>query len=151
MKKILAKLAALVSLTPLVLFGQATATPDATVEQSLIKLENKWSDALVTRDAAFLEPLMADDYMETYPHGEFENKTQCLADLKAGDLHIASAVNDEYKAHLYGDAAVLNYRSTVRGNFKGADISGQYRVTSTWIKRAENWQCVAVHLSMLVE
>ena len=30
-----------------------------------------------------------------------------------------------------------------RLQYKGKDISGQYRFTDTWIKKAGRWQCVA--------
>jgi ketosteroid isomerase-like protein len=156
MKRILLTFAALASLAPWLVFGQETPLPatnsnDSIVEQQLIKLKDGWNNALTKGDAAALDPLLTDDYMETYPHGEFENKTQCLADLKAHDLHIISAVNDQYKVRVYGDAAVVNYRAVVKGDFKGADISGQYRVTDTWIKRAGQWQCAAAHLSQIAE
>ena len=137
------------------LFGQASPQsplkPESTkVQQELIKLEDDWNNALVKGDVVFLNSVIAEDYMDTDPGGSVENKAQSLADLKTGDLKYSSAVNDQYKVHVYGDAAVLNYRSSVKGQFQGKDISGQYRITDTWVKLTGKWQCVSAHLSIMI-
>ena len=152
MEKILAGLAAVVLMTPWLGFGQAgpaEASVSVSAEHELIKAENDWNDALIRRDAALLEPLMAQDYIATDAAGTVETRAQTLADVKSGDLRLASAVNDEYKIHAYGDAAVVNYRATIKGRFKGMDISGQYRETDMWVKRGAHWECVAAHFSKL--
>src|ERR1019366_4513539 len=156
MKIILASLAAVGLVMPWILFGQAgprsaTTTKSTSVEQELIKLEDGWNDALIKGDVAFLDPLMTEDYMDTDPCGAIENKAKSLADLKSGDLKYTSAVNGQYKVHIYENAAVLNYLCTVKGKFQGRDISGQYRVTDFWVKRADQWQCAAAHLSKMAE
>jgi hypothetical protein len=87
--------------------------------------------------------------MDTDPGGAVESKKESLADLRSGDLKYTSAVNDEFTVHIYENAAVLNYRSTVKGQFKGNDVSGQYRMTDMWVKRDGRWQCVAAHQSKL--
>jgi len=59
--------------------------------------------------------------------------------------------NDDYKVRVYGKAAVVTYRETVKGQYKDKDISGQSRETDTWVKLAGRWQIVATHLSKIVE
>jgi ketosteroid isomerase-like protein len=156
MKKILANLAVVCFVMPWLLFGQASPRPDtplknASAEQKLIKLEDGWNDALVKSDAGFLDRLMTDDYMDTDPGGAVEDKAQSLAPLKSGDLKYTSAVNDQYKVHVYGNAAVINFCSTVKGKYQGRDIGGKYRVTDIWVKSAGHWQCAAAHLSKMAE
>jgi len=51
--------------------------------------------------------------------------------------------NDDLKVRVYGDAAVVTGRFTTKETLKGRDISGQYRFTDTWIKKAGRWLCVA--------
>jgi ketosteroid isomerase-like protein len=46
---------------------------------------------------------------------------------------------------VYGDTAVVTYRSTDKGNYKGQDISGQVRWTDVFVKQGWRWQLVAGH------
>ncbi len=152
MKKILAGMIVVALVTPLLAFGQGTpqaAAPSksSSVEKELIKLEEGWGDAWVKCDVAFLDRILADDYTEMDSDGSVSTKAQSLADLKSGDFKCTSSVNDDYKVRVYGNAAVVTGRLTMKAQYKGKDISGQYRWTDTFIKRAGHWQCVATGVS----
>ena len=156
MKRILAGMAVIAVATPWLLFGQAKPQPaapskSARVEQELINLEEAANDAAVKADVAFYDRTLADDYMDTNAGGTVTPKAQFIADLKSGDLKFTSLVNDDYKVRVYGKAAVVTYRETLKGQFKGKDFSGPYRQTDTWVKRAGHWQCVASHESKIIE
>jgi len=126
-------------------------TPAASkgVEQQLIKLENEWNDAVVKRDAAALEKIEADDYTFIDAEGTLWTKAQDVATFKSGDYVATSMVADELKVRVYGHVAVVTGRNTIKAQFKGKDISGQYRYTDTWVKRGGRWQCVATHSSKI--
>jgi ketosteroid isomerase-like protein len=156
MNGLLARVVAVALLTPLLLFGQAQpqkAAPskNSSVEQQLIKLEEAWSDAFIKGDLAFLDRFIADDITCTDENGTVWGKTQWIGDLKSGDLKFTSIANDDYKVRVYGKAAVVTYRFTAKWQYKGKDVSGQYRETDTLVKSAGRWQCVAVHYSKIVE
>jgi ketosteroid isomerase-like protein len=117
-------------------------------DQELIKLENEWADALVKHDWAFLDQILADDYIWTDPDGNVWTKAQFLASLKSGEDVLTAAVADEIRVRVYGDVAVVTGRTTVKEQYKGKDISGQYQWTDMWVKDyAGRWQCVASHSS----
>jgi ketosteroid isomerase-like protein len=146
------RIAIAVSVVVLVLAVGAQAqtlaqTKSGGVEQELIKLENEWADAWVKRDVAFFDRIIADDYTWTSSEGIVWTKAQDLALVKSGKDVITSWVLAEMKVRVYGDAAVVTGRSTVKETYKGEDVSGQYRWTHTWVKRAGRWQCVAGHSS----
>jgi ketosteroid isomerase-like protein len=127
----------------------ATAGANTPAEQELINLENRWEDASLKGDTAFLERIMAEDFTDTDPEGTVSTKAQDIANIKSGELKFTSATIDDMKARVYGDAAVVTGRNTMKGQFKGKDISGQYRWTDTWVKRDGRWQCVAGHASTI--
>jgi ketosteroid isomerase-like protein len=131
--------------------GILAQTQTASVEQELLKLEQEWSAALVKSDLAFLDKIEADDFTWTDYEGAVWTKAQSLAVLKSGEDVVSSCVSDEMKARVYGDAAVVTGRNTVKETLKGKDISGQYRWTDTWIKKAGRWQCVASHGSRIAQ
>jgi ketosteroid isomerase-like protein len=126
---------------------QYVLAPRISPDQQLIKLENEWADAWVKRDVAFFDRIIADDYTWTSPEGIVWTKAQDLALVKSGEAVITSWVLAEMKVRVYGDVAVVTGRSTVKETYKGEDVSGQYRWTHTWVKRAGRWQCVAGHSS----
>ena len=121
----------------------AAPAKSASVEQELIKLENDWNNALVKRDVAALSRIVADDWTFIDDEGTVITKAQSLANLKSGEDAFTSAVGDEWKVRVYGDAAVVLGRWTVKEQYKGKDVSGQYRSVDTWIRRDGRWQCVA--------
>jgi hypothetical protein len=156
MRRILAGVVGIALVTPWLLFGQAKPQPaapskNASVEQELIKLEDGWADAAVKGDVAFYDRILADDYTETHSDGSVSTKAQDIVDLKSGDVKFASVANDDYKVRVYGKAAVVTYRETIKGHYKDEDISGLYRWTDTWVKGAGGWQCVATHESKIIE
>jgi ketosteroid isomerase-like protein len=121
------------------------------VEQELMKLENEWADAWVKSDVAFNDRIMSDDFTWTSPGGEVWTKAQDIEEIKSGDSVIASWVLTDVKVRVYGDAAVVTGRSTVKETYKGKELSAQARWTHTWVKLAGRWQCVAAHSSRIAQ
>jgi len=121
------------------------------VEQELIDLEKGWADAQVQvkLDLAFLDRILADDYVQSNWDGTSVTKAQILASLESKEDVITYSAGDDYRVRVYGDAAVVTGRWTGKETIKGKDASGQYRWTDTWIKKAGRWQCVASHNSKI--
>jgi ketosteroid isomerase-like protein len=154
MKCTLAAAAAIGLLTPCLLFGQSDTTStgkNSKIESELIKLEDGFNEALIKGDTAYLERYDADELTDTDPAGSVTTKAQDIANIKSGALTITSVTNDDYKVQVYGNTAVVTYRATGKGQYKGQDISGQYRGTDTWVKRHGQWQLVASHASRIAQ
>jgi ketosteroid isomerase-like protein len=152
MKRIMAAISLVSLLNAGLLHGQGAppaSIKKQSVEQELIGLETDWNDALISGNTEALSSMMTDDYMDTDPDGRVSTKSENLYALRSGDLRFTSIVNSEYKVHIYGDAAVLNYRSSVKGRFKGSSVGGKYRMTDMWVKRDGRWKCIAAHQSKL--
>jgi len=124
-------------------------TETGKVEQELIKIENGWGEAVLKKDIAFLDRILADDIVETDTDGNIYTKAQDLEEIKSGAYVMTSWAQDDIKVRIYGDTAVVTGRTTNKGQYKGKDISGQYRWTDTFIKRDGRWQCVATHSSRI--
>lgn len=154
MKRALAAVALLTWVVPCLVWGQASpqkAAPakSVSVQQQLIKLEQEWANAYVTRDIQTLNRVMADDHIYTDQDGTLLTKAQDLEEVKTGVFVATSFVSDDIKVRVYGDAAVVTGRNTIKAQYKGKDASGQWRWTDTWIKRGGVWQCVATHSSKI--
>lgn len=120
-------------------------------EQALMKIEQELVDALIKGDVSANERYLADTYIFTAPDGTVMNKEQGIADLKSGDLKFESSKLDDMKVQSYGNTAVVTYRTTDKGNYKGNDLSGQYRWTDVFVKQSGRWQIVAGHGARLAQ
>jgi ketosteroid isomerase-like protein len=135
--------------------GAPSQTPAGTktgaAEQELLNLFQDWMTAEVKADMAFIDQLLAEDWVVTDPSGAVWTKAQFLAGRKSGEGVVRSFVLDNMKARIYGDAAVVTGRMTADQTFRGQDISGQYQCTDVLIRKAGRWQCVATHLSLIAQ
>jgi ketosteroid isomerase-like protein len=123
------------------------------VEQELINLEKEWVDAVVKHDTASVEKLsrmMADELILTFD-GSNSTKDQLLESVKSGETEILSWTIDEWKVGVYGDAAVVMARNTMKARSAGQEETYQNRFTDTWIKRDGRWQLVAAHNSTIAQ
>ena len=116
---------------------------DASVEQTLTKIEHDALAAILKRDVAAFGKVFADEAVLTTPDGSLQTKAQLLADLKSGDLVLESSTISDMKVRAYGDAAVVTYITTDKGKYKKQDISGRYRWTDVFVRRGGSWQLVA--------
>ena len=60
------------------------------ITQVLIDLENKWVGALVKSDAATLDSIFADTYVDADEHSHRTDKQGVLSVLKSGELKLES-------------------------------------------------------------
>jgi len=124
-------------------------TQPQSAEQELIRLENESNDAWVKHDAEAYSRLLADEYLCTGPDGDMSTKAQDLAELMESTT--TSAIADDFRVRVYGDAAVVTFRLTYKNQSKGKESTGQERFTDTWVKRDGRWQLVAVHYSRIAQ
>jgi ketosteroid isomerase-like protein len=123
--------------------GQGT---DAT-SKTLIDLENKWIEALEKSDAAALDAIFADTYVDTDEMSHRSDKQAVLAVAKSGDLKIESIKLSDMQVHVYGDAAVVTGSAAQAGNFKGHPLTAKIIFTDTFVKQNGKWRAVASHRS----
>ena len=122
--------------------GQA---PKSSIEDQIKKYEQDWAQATVNQGAAAVDQYEADDIITTDPSGRVTDKAQDRMDLGSGDFKIQSEQLSEIKVHGYGNAAVAVGTNTLRGTYKGQDISGKYRFTDTWVNRQMAGRGIRVH------
>ncbi len=119
-------------------------------EQEVVAANQRYIDALVRKDGAALEGILADDFSETDTAiGEIKSKELFMAPYKSGaisDSGLGAIEAGDPKVSVHGGTAVL----TVRATFKGQAADGQaYRVpvllTSVFVKQRGRWRVIATH------
>ena len=136
-----------------VLFGilsPATAqtkagAPHSDAEQTLRRIEQEIVQSLLKRDPSANQRYLAEDVVLTDPEGVVSDKKTAITDVTSADLKLESSSISDMKVRVYGDTAVVTYRTTDRGSYRGKRIDGQHRWTDVFVKRNGNWQVVASH------
>src|SRR5664279_5720788 len=108
------------------------ASKTGSVEDQIKKHEQNYAQATVKEGAAAVDKYEADDIITTDPSGRVTDKAQDKTDLSSGDFKIQSEELSDLKVLIYGNTAVAAGTNTVRGTYKGQDMSGKYRFTDTW-------------------
>ncbi len=114
----------------------------ASDERELTQLVKDLNAALVKADIAFLERVLAQDYVHYRPHGDVENRAQYLQDRKDGRVDFESLEADDIKVRFYGDTAIVTYRSRAKGKDQYGAIDEQRRWTRVFVRRNGRWQLV---------
>ena len=123
-------------------FGQTR--PVESDQEALIRLERGWNAAFYRRDVAFIETLLADEFIATYDDGSRGDKARELALAGEFNQQIESAVQQDFTVKVYRDAAVVWFTLRVVGFRQGERAEVTLRYTDVWIMRDGRWQCVSV-------
>jgi ketosteroid isomerase-like protein len=122
-------------------FGQAT--PEVSVEQTLMQLERDWSQASLTKDIDTLNKIMADDWVNIDFQGKVVTKAQTIASLKSGLPATQAAGLGEMKVRVFGNSAIVTGSDTGKSGSKGKEIIEKYLWTDVFVRRNGRWQAVA--------
>jgi ketosteroid isomerase-like protein len=126
----------------------STQTPTPTprsataVERNLFRLEDEWTRALVRRDAAAFDRLLAPRFVYT-ENDQVMTRAQLIDALTRGADTVDSAANEDMKAYVYGNTAVVTGWLVVRGRGQDGAFNRRYRYTDTWVNRGGRWQVMA--------
>jgi len=120
-------------------------------EREIRLLETRLRQAALTGATAVLNDLLADDYTNTNAYGLVRHKSQVIEDVGSGDSSFEAIDLDDISVNIYGDAAVLTAKRTVKGRSKGRDPSGQFRQLRVYAKRHGRWQAVMLQVTRIAE
>lgn len=120
-------------------------TSGENVEATITQLERDWVAAIVKKDAAALDRLLADDFSGTSPTAHLYTKEGAIDDLTRGTYTVESMELDEVSVNVYGDTAVAFTSQEETSRYGGKDISGHYHYTDVWVWKDGRWQAVASH------
>jgi uncharacterized protein (TIGR02246 family) len=117
-----------------------TSTEEKDVHAAVEKMTSAWGN----NDADSLEKLWSDDYTFGNPSGIFLTKAQRLSMLRSGRVKVENYSVDAEKVRIYGDTAIVTYRSTVKRQAEGREIeSEQHQVLVVLVKIEGAWRAVA--------
>jgi ketosteroid isomerase-like protein len=143
MRKCTVTLLALTLVLSAVAFAGGEGKGSGKEAQQVEKLINQGREAAVKGDTNFLEQHLSNDYVGVNAFGQAMTKQEIIEARKQGKLKYESIEPREQKIHLHGNTAVVAGQYSVKGTREGQDITGDYRVTQTWVKEGGAWKQVS--------
>jgi len=125
------------------LVGSVSYGQKMTTEQTLMKMEQEMADGFVKNDMSAWDKYSAANSVFTDPGGMMMNKAESMAMFKSGDLKIESTKISDMKVQMYGNTAIVTYKTDDKLTWKGKDMSGEYRWTDVFSKMNGKWKLVA--------
>jgi len=125
--------------------GQArTAAKGATPEEVLLRNEDGWAAALVKRDAAYFQRMLAPKFVYT-EDAKLMSRDDVLRDATSSADTVTAAHNEDMVVHHAGSVtAVVTGLLVIEGRSSGKRFVHRYRFTDTWVKQDDGqWQIVA--------
>lgn len=122
------------------------------IRHEIDHLEDHWRDAVLNRNVAAMDALLASDYMAITANGTLESKEETLARLRTGALRITSLDVTDRKVRFYGSTALVTSRAEVTGMTPEGQINGAYRYTRVYVRDANGiWRIVSFEASRIRE
>jgi ketosteroid isomerase-like protein len=120
------------------------AATNVTTQQQLIRNEDGWAAALVKRDAAYFQRMLAPGFVYT-EDARVMTRDDVLRDATTSTDTVTAAHNEDMVVHPAGSVtAVVTGILAVQGRSSGKPFLHRYRFTDTWVKNASgDWQIVA--------
>jgi ketosteroid isomerase-like protein len=125
-----------------VCFGQTKAEIQA--------LDTAWSDAIVKKDGAALEKLLADDLVYAHATGIVDTKRSYIDKIMGGKQVYKSFEQRKPTINLHGDAAVTHSWVRVTGVNQAGPFDDKIMLLHVWVKKGGMWQ-LAGHQTTKVE
>ena len=130
--------------------ARPAASQETAAERELFRLEERFAQAVVKRDAAALRQLVAPRWVYSDESGVMERDAGIRAFTSGADT-VREAGNDRMRALVYGNTAVVIGELWMRGRGPKGAFTNRYRYTDTWMRLDGRWQCIASQDYLLPE
>ena len=118
-------------------------------EQEAMAVTQAACDAFRLRDLAALERLLAPDFTLVSTSAEVQSRAQAIQEVREGDPHYERFENHDMTARVYGDAAVVQGITSLKGRSGGKPFAVDVRFTDTLIRLDGRWAIVVSHVTRM--
>ena len=126
-----------------VVFG---GTPKEDAKKAVLAAEQAYVDAMIKRDKAALERLLADDLVYIHSSSKSESKADVIQVIASGSTTYESIEFRDTTVRQYGDVVITNHKATIKTKQTGV---ANLLVTHVWAKNKGGWQFVSRQASRL--
>src|SRR5947209_353698 len=101
--------------------------------------------AILRGDFDYLDRLLSDDFLVTFPNGTVGGKAEYIEGQRSGRIVMTASTHDQERFKVYGDAAVITGRSTLTLQVNGREQPIVIRYTHVYAKQDGRWRMVVQH------
>ena len=116
-------------------------------QETLLKLEKEFEQAVVSNDAAAVGRLLADDLIIVGPDGRIIDKSRFLEVIRSGALSHERMEAEDMRVRIYDNTAIVTALTTSKGKFMGQQFTSLERATDIFVKQNDRWQCLFTQLT----
>lgn len=138
-----------VIVTAFAAFAVNAAVGASRQEQEVMAVTQAACDAFRLRDLAALERLLAPDFNLVSSSSEVQSRAQAVQEVRNGDPQYERFENHDMTARVYGDAAVVQGITSLKGFSHGRPFTVDVRFTDTLIRTQGRWAIVVSHVTRI--
>jgi ketosteroid isomerase-like protein len=122
--------------------GKDRAMAAMPVERTLFALEEDWTRALVRRDGATFDRLLAPTFVYT-ENDQVMTKDELIRAVVSGSDTVETAGNEDMRAYVHGNTVIVTGWLVMRGRGASGPFDRRFRYTDTWLNRDGRWRVIA--------
>jgi ketosteroid isomerase-like protein len=126
-----------------------SALAAATPEQDAMAVTQAACDAFRLRDIPALERLLAPEFNLVSSNSEIQSRAQALQEVRDGDPQYDRFENHSMTARVYGDTAVVQGITSLKGRAAGKPFALDVRFTDTLVRVNGSWTIVVSHVTRI--
>lgn len=112
-------------------------------QEVLVQLERDWVAALQRNDVAFVDSVLADEFVATYGDGSRGDKKRELQLVAEFNQQVDKWTVDEFMVKVFRDTAVVWFTQRLVGPIQGKPTEIVSRYMDVFVMRDGRWLCVA--------
>jgi ketosteroid isomerase-like protein len=129
-------------------FATGTASPNAE-ESRVMQVTQDACDAFLRADLAAVEALLAPEFTLVNSRAVVQTRDEVLAEVRDRDPQYDVFRNHSMTAHVFGDAAIVQGITSVKGRSGEHSFDVNVRFTDTLIRRKGKWRLVVSHVTAI--
>ena len=136
----------------LVLLGflQGTSTPATeTTENTVREVEQRFTAALLKKDAVTLDELLADDILHIGFEGQFAGKGEYMAFFKRDIWQYRKYEPSNETVKVVGDVAVVTGRVARTIVINNVETTGGFAFTHIWSRAGDRWRMISSQVTLI--
>jgi len=128
-------------------FQQAPASAAQTTSPVTLELEQRFTSALLKKDAVELDKLLADDLIHIGFEGQIAGKTEYMAFFKQHIWHYQKYEPTKVTVKSLGNVAVVTGLVNRKIIINKVETEGAFAFTHVWLQSRDKWRLTSSHVT----
>jgi ketosteroid isomerase-like protein len=131
--------------------GLSAQRPVLSTQQILEQLERDWVAAMQRNDTAFVENVLAPEFVATYDDGSRGDRARELQLARDFNRQVDKFAVDEFSAKVFGETAVVWFTLRMVGPVQGKPTELVMRYMDVFVNRDGKWLCVGSQSTRVIQ